>query len=268
MTEPAPISCYIRTLNEARMIGRVIEAARLLADEVVVVDSGSTDDTVKIAEAAGARVVRQAWLGWGKQKRVGEDACTHVWLLDLDADEIVTPEFAAEARALFANGGPPCPVYKTMLVTAPPIGKPWRDFNLAPRTKLYDKTRIRAPDHEAWDQFKIPPGMQTGRLRAPLLHYSFQDLHQLDAKFNSGSSLSAASGKLKSLWVLALRLILGPPIYFLRFFVGRGLWRGGLYGYVVAAMAAHGRWLRDAKMLERRLKAAEQRRAAKAADAG
>jgi hypothetical protein len=147
-----------------------------------------------------------------------------------------------------------------MLVTAPPIGEPWYGFNLAPRTKLYDKTRIRAPDHEAWDQFKVPRGFKLGRMREPLLHYSFQDLRQLDAKFNSNSSLSANSGKMKPLWALALRITLGAPFYFLRFFVGRGLWRGGLYGYVMAAMAAHGRWLRDAKLLERLLQENEAAR--------
>jgi glycosyltransferase involved in cell wall biosynthesis len=253
MPSAAPISCYIRTLNEARLIGRVVEAALLLVDEVVVVDSGSTDETVNIATAAGARVVQQKWLGNGRQKRFGEDQCKHDWLLDLDADEVVTPAFAAEARALFEHGAPPFPVYKTMLVTVPPTGRPWRNFNIAPRTKLYDRRVIRQPDHEAWDQFEIPAGLRVGRMREPLLHYSFKDLTQLSAKLNSWSALGAGKGKQKPLWSVALRLLIGPPFYFLRFYLGRGLWRGGLYGYCVAAISAHGRWLRDAKLLERRL---------------
>ncbi len=256
-----PISAYIRTLNEGRMIARVVAAARLIAEEVVVVDSGSSDDTVALAEAAGARVVHQRWLGSGKQKRVGEDACRHDWLLDLDADEIVTPEFAAEARALFAEGPPAHGAYKTMLVTVPPGGDPWWGFNLAPRTKLYDRRRVRAPDHEAWDQFVVPAGMKTGRMRAPLLHYSFADLTQLAGKFNAASARRAHSARLKPLWVVTLRVLAAPPFYFLRFLIGRGLWRGGLYGYCVAGIAAHGRWLRDAKMLEQhvlRARAAKQ----------
>ena len=71
------------------MIGDVVRAARAVAAEVIVVDSGSTDDTIAQAEAAGARVLRQEWLGNGKQKRIGEDACRHDWVLDLDADEII-----------------------------------------------------------------------------------------------------------------------------------------------------------------------------------
>ena len=64
-----PVSCYIRTFNEVRKIGDVVAAAREVADEVIVVDSGSADTTIAIAEAQGARVIRQAWLGRGRQKR-------------------------------------------------------------------------------------------------------------------------------------------------------------------------------------------------------
>ena len=72
MKERPPLSAYIRTKNEARMIGDVVRAALQVADKVVVIDSGSSDDTAKIAEAAGARIVRHSWLGNGHQKRLGE----------------------------------------------------------------------------------------------------------------------------------------------------------------------------------------------------
>jgi glycosyltransferase involved in cell wall biosynthesis len=107
----APVSCYIRTFNEARKIGDVVAAALEAVDEVVVVDSGSTDATVAIAEAQGARVIRQDWLGRGRQKRYAEEQCRNDYVLDLDADEVVSPELGAEIKALFANGPPPFPVY-------------------------------------------------------------------------------------------------------------------------------------------------------------
>ena len=107
--QAAPVSCYIRTLNEERLLGKVIAAVREVVDEVVVVDSGSTDATVAIAEAAGARVVHQAWLGNGCQKRFAEDRCRHDFLLDLDADEVVSAELGAAIRALFAAGRPSLP---------------------------------------------------------------------------------------------------------------------------------------------------------------
>jgi glycosyltransferase involved in cell wall biosynthesis len=245
-----PISAYIRTKNEERLIGEVIRAALQVADEVVLVDSGSTDKTIESAEVVGARVIRTDWHGWGKQKRIGEDACKHDWVFDLDADEIVTPELAEEIRALFADGEPPYPIYQQMTATAPPVGAPWMNFNLVDRRKLYDRRVIRAPDHAMDDQFKVPPGVRIGHLRGLLLHRSFTELAQLEDKFNRHSSASARDGKLKPFWLVALRLLLAKPLYFLNQYARRGLWRAGWYGFCVANIAAHGRWLKDAKMME------------------
>ena len=196
MSDKPPISCYIRTKNEERLIGDVIRAAMPAVDEVVLIDSGSTDRTIEIAEAEGARVVRSPWLGWGKQKRLGEDAAKHNWVLDIDGDEIVTPELAAEIRTLFANGEPEFPVYQLMMATAPPVGKPWTNYNLVDRRKLYDKRVIRQPDHAMDDQIKPPPGMRIGHLKARLLHRSFTGLEQLQEKFNRHSTGVARDTKL------------------------------------------------------------------------
>lgn len=265
MTEPspaarAPITCFIRTKNEERMIGDVIRAAQQVAGEVVVVDSGSTDKTIDIAEELGARVVKAPWLGGGKQKRIGEDAATHDWLLDLDADEIVSPELAAEIAALFANGAPPHPIYEMRMATAPPVGDVWRRFNLVDRRKLYDRRVVRAPDHANYDQFDIPPSASVGQLHEPLLHYSFRDLAQLEEKFTRNSAARARATKLKPFWLVALRVLLAQPVYFLNFYLRRGLWRAGWYGFSVASIGAHGRWLKDAMMLEIHLREREARK--------
>ncbi len=255
-----PISAYIRTKNEERLIGEVIRAARQVADEIILVDSGSTDRTIEIAEAAGARILRCEWKGWGRQKRVAEDACKHDWLLDLDADEIVTPELAEEIHALFANGAPPNPVYQMMMATAPPVGKPWMHYNLVDRRKLYDRRVIRIPDHPMDDQFKVPASIRVGHLRGRLLHRSFTGLEQLETKFTRHAASSSRDSKLKPLWLVCLRLLLGKPFYFLNQYARRGLWRAGWYGFAVANVAAHGRWLRDALMLEIHLREREKRR--------
>lgn len=261
MTTLAPISAYIRTKNEERMIGDVIRAAQQVVSEVVLIDSGSTDKTIEIAEALGARVVRAPWLGGGKQKRLGEDACVHDWLLDLDADEVVTPELAEEIRGYFANGEPATPVFEMNMATSPPVGPVWWTYNLVDRRKLYDRRAVRQPDHANWDQFKVPSGMRVQKLRAPLLHYSFRDLAQLEEKFNRNSSGRARDTKLKPFWLVALRMLFARPIYFLNHYLRRGLWRAGWYGVAVASIAAHGRWLKDAKMMEIHLRNRENRSA-------
>jgi hypothetical protein len=188
---------------------------------------------------------------------VGEDACRHDWVFDLDADEIITPELAAEITALFKAGPPPFPVYELMMATVPPVGKPWVGFNLIDRRKLYDRRAIRQPDHAMADQFKMPPGMKTGRLRGLILHHAYTDLAQLAHKFNRHSSDSANSNKLKPFWQLAVRMLLGKPFYFLNHYVIRGLWRAGWYGFAVSGISAHGRWLKDVKMMEIHLRRRE-----------
>ncbi|MEZ5996960.1 MAG: glycosyltransferase family 2 protein [Hyphomonadaceae bacterium] len=258
----APISCIIRAKNEERMIAEVVRAAFQIVDEVVVIDSGSTDRTIKIVEAEGGRVLNAPWLGGGKQKRLGEDSAKHDWILDLDADEIVTPDLAEEIGAAFAGGQPQAPVFEMKMATAPPVGPVWRDFNLVDRRKLYDKRVVRAPDSAAWDQFKVPPGVRVGRLRAPLLHVSFRDLAQLQDKFNRSSSGRANDAELKPFAWVAARLVFARPFYFLDQYLRRGLWRAGWYGFAVANIAAHGRWLKDAKMMEVHLKRREAARKA------
>lgn len=246
-----PISAYIRTLNEERMIADVVRAALTLAQEVVVVDSGSTDNTIALAEEAGARVIEHEWLGNGKQKRLGEEVCKNDWLLDLDADEIITPELAHEIDALFANGEPQQKIYHTPLALAPPVGEPWRNFGLQTRHKLYDRRTVRAPDHEAWDQFEIPSGVAVGRLKEPILHYAFTGAAQFMGKLNRNSSVRATALPLKSRTYLTLRILFGMPFYFAKKYILQQYFRGGVYGFALASMSAYGRWLRDVKMWER-----------------
>lgn len=118
--ESIPLSCYIRTFNEAKRIRPVIERVREIGAEVIVVDSGSSDGTQDIARDAGATVIEKPWPGNGFQKRNGEDAASNDWLLDLDADELLSPELQHELRQLFADGEPAPGIYAVKLVTVPP----------------------------------------------------------------------------------------------------------------------------------------------------
>ena len=110
------------------------------------------------------------------------------------------------------------------------------------------------------DQLEIPDGMQVGELKNRLLHYSFGDLAQLEAKFNRSSSSRADDTALKPFWQVALRLVFARPFYFFHHYVMRGMWQGGWYGFAVANICAHGRWLKDAKMMEVHLKRREAAR--------
>ncbi|MEM6413624.1 MAG: glycosyltransferase family 2 protein [Pseudomonadota bacterium] len=247
-----PISVYIRTKNEARLIAKVVSSALQIGREVVVVDSGSTDGTIDLAKAAGARVIEHSWSGNGHQKRFAEEQCQFDWLLDLDGDEIMPQKLADEIRGLFAHGEPSCSVYKTPMAIVPPVGSPWLSFGLQRRTKLYDRRKIRMPEHMYWDQFEIPPGTPVGKLTEPLLHSAVGDAHHLMNKLNQHSTQRANIESTRSTFVIIIRIILGLPVYFLKRYLFEGLFRGGVYGFAYALMTAFRRWLVDVKMYEKR----------------
>ena len=254
MTEqtPIPLSCYIRTCNEAGRIGPVVRKVKEIGAEVIVVDSGSTDGTREIARAAGAFVIEKEWEGNGFQKRNGEEAATNDWLLDLDADEVLSSELQDEIRALFAGGAPEPGVYALKLVTVPPVpkGAVWRKASLMWRNKLYHKSVARMPEHAAWDQFKVPEGVRVIRLQGALLHYSFRNIEQQVSKMNRVSTVRATETRLKPKGVLAVRILFGFPVYFFKKYVSQQMFREGIYGFACAAVIASNRWLKDVKMYE------------------
>lgn len=250
MTKNPKISCYIRTLNEERKIKDVIDAAFQLVDEIVIIDCGSSDKTCEIAKAMGAKVFNQEWLGNGFQKRYGEEKCTNDWLLDLDADEILSKELANEIKLLFADGEPALNVYRLKLAIVPPFGKAWHADAESTRAKLYNRKFHTMPEHKRWDQLELPKSTPQKTLNGPIYHYAFSSMAHLMTKLNNVSTKGANDTKLKPKSYLILRIIFGLPIYFLRHYLLRQLWRCGIYGFAYAMVIAIGRWLRDVKMYE------------------
>ena len=99
------LSISIICFNEEAIIGECLEQAARVGDEIVIVDSGSTDKTLEIAQRYGARIFQQDWLGYGKQKNFALSKCSNDWVLSLDADEVLTDELILELQALSFDGG-------------------------------------------------------------------------------------------------------------------------------------------------------------------
>lgn len=241
------LSCCIIADNEGDRIERCIVAVRDIVDEIVVIDSGSTDDTVAKAEALGAKVFYNAWDGYGPQKRFAEDRAACDWILNLDADEVVTPELAREIAALMRAPAGLLPAYRFRQVTVyPGYDKPrlWADFHNYVR--LYDRRRVRFREsrvHDTVDTKDFP----VGQLRGVALHYSWRSLTHVRTKLESYTDLQAKELK-KPRWYVLARLPFEYPILFFRYYIMRRNCTGGLTGLRITHEIARARWRRLLKI--------------------
>jgi glycosyltransferase involved in cell wall biosynthesis len=250
-----PLSVFIIAKNEADRIPTVIRAVRDWVDEVIVIDSGSEDDTVAVSEALGTRVLFNAWRGYGPQKVFAEQQCRNQWLLNLDADEEISPELGLEIRALFAHGEviqtPDCVAYTLPILPLYPFqdsGHPWTAFHHPVR--LYRKDKAGFKDERVHDSVVVHEG-HIGHLKGMVIHRSFRSLaHHVD-KVNGYSSAQAdvlaARGRDPGL----LELLLTPILAFFKQFILRREFVNGVDGIVVSYMYAFQRFIRLAKTRER-----------------
>ncbi|RED14410.1 glycosyltransferase family 2 protein [Pontivivens insulae] len=247
-----PLSIFIITKNEEARLPRTLAAIEGWVDDLVIVDSGSTDRTLEIARDAGARVLHRDWTGFGEQKRHGEEACRNRWVLNLDADDLVTPELREEISALFAEGAPEPASYKTRQYLVYPGDEAPRgqvlDYNVI---RLYHLDAARFSDHPLFDRVHAEPGTNVHQLNAPMWHFSILTYGDFAEKVVRSAAFQAEAAKRKPRWQLLIRLWLEFPLQVLKIWLTRGHWRAGWRGFAVAVIAAFGRWLRVLRLLER-----------------
>lgn len=252
------LSIFIIARDEADRIARTIQSVRALSDDIVVVDSGSTDGTQLIAEQHGARVIFNPWPGYGPQKRFAEEQCRHDWLLNLDADEVVPPDLAAEIAGLFAGNGPLADAYELRIAEIFPGERaPHRfAYALAP-VRLYRKDKGRYSPSPVHDRVDLDPQATIARLKGTVHHYSVRSLGEQMAKLNAYSDAQADDLDKRGMTLSVFRLVVEFPANFIKAYIGRRHALRGVYGFMTAMNYAFYRYLRVAKHWERRL----QRRA-------
>lgn len=255
-----PISAFIIAKNEADRIGTAIDSVRDWVDEVHVIDSGSEDDTVKVSAARGAHTHFRAWTGYGPQKVYGESLCRNTWVLNIDADEEITPELRAEIAALFVQGEPACSAYRmlrTELYNFHERPHPW-----APASdwlRLYRKDRAGYKDSPVHDTVVVREG-RTGQLHGRMHHRSFRSYRHHVEKVNSYSSAQAEDRFRKGLNPSWITLLLTPPLAFLKCLILRREFVNGIDGVLISYMYAFQRFIRLAKTRERFQQARKQER--------
>ena len=244
------LSVTIITKNEAADIGDAL-ASVAWANEIVVVDSESTDETAAIARARQARVVVREWPGYVDQKNHAASIAAHDWILSLDADERVTPALADEIKALMARADRAIEhaAFRIPRVTWH-LGRWIRTTDWYPdyQLRLYDRRRAKWTGryvHEA-----VSVSGSTGRLRGELQHYAYRDisdhLETIDRYTTYAARQMQESGRRAGL----LQMAGHPPLAFLRNYLAHGGIRDGVPGFVISAMNAYYVFLKFAKLRE------------------
>jgi glycosyltransferase involved in cell wall biosynthesis len=235
----AGLSACVITRNEAGRIAPCL-ASLSFCDEILVVDSHSTDATREIAGGLGARVIERDWPGYRSQKQYATDAAAHDWVLSVDADERVTPALRAEIEALRAGGfagarGWTIPRLTEYFGRYLHHGNAWPDRHV----RLYDRRAARWAGYEVHE--KVVVAGTVGTLREPLEHHAYRSLDDHLMRLDRYATLMAqqmyAAGRRATL----LQVLLNPAWRLLRgLVIKRGVldgWRGWLFhiaeaGYV------------------------------------
>lgn len=247
-----PLSVLIRTLNEADRLPETLRSAAPLGAQIVVVDAGSSDETVAIARSFGAIVYENPWPGFGPQRHFGEGKCANDFIFSLDADEVLTPELVAEIRRMFGRGAPPRLTIVRKAPVYPHHKKPWPLSFCHEQILIYDRRIARTGANPNWDKLEIATRDAPVRLKNPLWHFSLRNLHHATTKALYVARLAAETQPTRSSLLLALRLPLEFPIAFVKYYFVRRYFLGGGDGFTYAIVGAYSRFIRIAMMLERR----------------
>ncbi|HIB76497.1 MAG TPA: glycosyltransferase family 2 protein [Flavobacteriales bacterium] len=241
-----PLSVTIITLNEEKRLAKCLASVDF-ADEIVVIDSGSTDQTTALAQQLGAKVISQPWLGYGPQKHFAVQQARYDWVLCLDADEQISPALAQQIQQVLNH--PQHRAYQSPRINFfmgrwLHHGEGYPDWSL----RLFHRQYARwseEPVHEA-----VMTDEKVGQLSGHLLHESQDTLTHYLEKQNRYTSLQAEhmhqAGQLPS----TLKMLLSPVVRFIKFYVLRRGFLDGVPGLVHTLIGCYNSFSKMAKLID------------------
>ncbi len=243
----ARLSVTVITKNEAADIDAALASVGW-ADEIVVVDSRSSDETVTIARRHTDRIVVRDWPGYIEQKNYAASIASHDWILSLDADERVTPALADEIKRTVA-GEPRAAAFRIPRVTWH-LGRWVRTTDWYPdyQTRLYDRRAAQWTGkyvHEA-----VTVRGETGQLRGALHPYAYRDVADHLETIDRYTTYAARQMHEDGRRAGVLQIVGHPPLAFLRNYVARGGIRDGVPGLIISALNSYYVFLKFAKLWE------------------
>lgn len=230
------ISAVIIACNEEKLIQQCIDSILPITNDIVIVDSGSTDQTVSIAKAAGARVFHMPWEGYGANKNFGNSKARHDWILSIDADEILDNDLANHIKSIDKHSNT---IYKIKSLVNY-NGKWIHHCGWYPAWKLrfFHNANTKwnlDPVHEA---LIYPSGIHLKELDGQLLHFSYSSVEDHKAKSAKYGKLKAESWLHNGKSVNLLKKLFGPSFKFLRTYILKLGFLDGKEGFIISKVDA------------------------------
>jgi glycosyltransferase involved in cell wall biosynthesis len=246
------LSAVVITKNEARNVERCLASLAPVADEIVVVDDFSTDGTAELCERLGARVFRQAWLGFGPQKNFGNALARHDWILSVDADEALDPflqRALGEAKAAGLSGAYELSRLNWYYGRFVRHGLEYPDR----KVRLFPRGKVSWNDSLVHEGLRFSEPLPVTRLDGHLLHFTYARLEEHVAKANRYTSLAAEDAFRRGVPPSLARLLLSPLAVLVKSYLLKRGFLDGRHGLVLSLLHAHGTFLKNAKLWERHL---------------
>lgn len=238
------ITATIITLNEERKIVRAIESLRC-CDEILILDSGSTDRTVELASNLGARVIEAGWRGYAGQKNWAADQAAHDWILSLDADEALSEALEAEIWNM-KKSGPQYDAY-TMPRLAQYLGRWILHSGWYPdrKIRLYDRRKSRWVGDFVHESVQVKGRL--GHLQSNILHFTCDSLSEHLRSLDRYTTLAAQELAANRVRVPMWSLIFDPPWNFVKAYIFQQGFLDGLEGLIISYMSSFYTFLKYSK---------------------
>lgn len=243
------ISAVVITKNEEKNIARCLDSLKGVADEVVIVDSFSTDKTKEICLAYNARFIEQEWLGYGGQKNLGNEEASYDYILSLDADEVLSPELQKSILAVKESWTHDAYSFNRLNVYC---GKPIKHCGWYPdkKIRLWDRRKGKWDNAEVHELLELQQDTTVKHLSGDLVHYTYFTLSQHVEKIQKYSDLWVQKALKRNKKIGIFKLLIIYPWRFFASYVLRLGFLDGVSGIIVCKMIAYESFLKYAKLYQ------------------
>jgi glycosyltransferase involved in cell wall biosynthesis len=240
------VSVTVITLNESARIGKMLDSVQW-ASEVVVVDCGSTDGTQEIARSKNARVLHHDFLDYSSQKNHAQDQAKSDWILNLDADEICTPQLAREVQSLPENDAVAYAIRRKNYFQNRWIRH--SGWNPDYKVRLYRKS-AGTWEGKVHESLRLNPPADIPKLNHWIEHHTYRGLDRYIETVNRYARLAAQQMKEQGRRASLMDLIARPPAVFIKKLILQGGIFDGMPGFTIAVLSAYGTFIRYALLRE------------------